>query len=206
MENGPEKRKLCNAANANENANAMADAAHADIHASEHALSSLATSTAKPTSTSNTPRSNLVSSTEYVSIPMEKPRICKSNKNQSIGINIPNVNKGSKQTIKEKNYTLKNNDIARKGEFKVLYTNIQGLISQQSNHKLKYLKGYVENDDMDLICLTETHLHKCTDCDHFIDNEEINIKSYNVIRADRQCRKGGGCCIYISKMSILRKQ
>lgn len=82
---------------------------------------------------------------------------------------------------------------------KLLYANIQGLYSRKSQYKVKFLENLLNDAGASVLCLTETHLHHCiTGCENCVLNSEIKISGYNLVRADRDQRKGGGCAIYIS--------
>jgi len=83
-------------------------------------------------------------------------------------------------------------------KFNTIYANIQGLLTQNSDHKLKYLEVLLSNEDIDLLSLTETHHQQCAKgCKNCIADKEISIKNYNVMRTDRMKRRGGGCSLYL---------
>jgi hypothetical protein len=98
-----------------------------------------------------------------------------------------------------KSKTKSRNENLYKHEFRTLYANIRGLITHKSDGKLEYLEGLVHNENIDLISLTETHLHQCEEegCTKCVTNEEIKFKNYNVMRADRKNRQSGGCLLYL---------
>ena len=57
----------------------------------------------------------------------------------------------------------------------------------------------MEDSSAEIMCLTETHLHSCTSgCEYCVNDSEIAITNYSIVRCDRVNRKGGGCALYIS--------
>ena len=48
--------------------------------------------------------------------------------------------------------------------------------------------------------ITESHLHKCKEgCDRCIEDSEVKITNYDIIRTDRTDRTKGGCCIFLKE-------
>ena len=81
---------------------------------------------------------------------------------------------------------------------RVYYTNANGLI-----HKLPELKVILDEKDVDIVCVTESHYH-----DELLE-AEITLPDYNAFRGDRnfkldrsnrnadECCDGGGSVIYV---------
>ena len=81
-----------------------------------------------------------------------------------------------------------------------VFANIQGLITENNNSKIKYLETLLNEEEFAFAIFTESHLHKCKDgCERCIDDSEIKITNYNIIRTDRTDRKKGGCCIFLKE-------
>ena len=55
--------------------------------------------------------------------------------------------------------------------------------------KIDDIIALVEHHSLDILCITETHLHKN------VDNSEISIDNFTLVRRDRNCH-GGGVAIY----------
>ena len=67
---------------------------------------------------------------------------------------------------------------------------MEGLVSKNSKEKVELLKGYVKENNIILMNLTETRL------DHTIE-EIVQIEGYNIFRGDRKNRERGGAAIYV---------
>ena len=65
-----------------------------------------------------------------------------------------------------------------------------GHLNIASNKHIEELKIFVKNQNFDLLTINETRL------DYTIDNNEVDISGYNLIRKDRN-RNGGGVAIYV---------
>ena len=59
--------------------------------------------------------------------------------------------------------------------------NIQCLVSQKQKTKTDFLAECAQEESVDIIALTETWLRDA------IDDKEINIPGYNILRCDRVC-------------------
>ena len=86
----------------------------------------------------------------------------------------------------------------RKEPYKILYQNINRLVSKNSKKKIDYLKEYVQENKIIVMNFTETWL------DDSIANI-IDIKKYQIWRSDRKGRDGGGTAIYIHEERGLAK-
>ncbi|CAL4080215.1 unnamed protein product, partial [Meganyctiphanes norvegica] len=75
--------------------------------------------------------------------------------------------------------------------WKIIYQNIQGLITENSKVKLDYLKEYSKENNILLMNFTETWLNK------FIQ-KDTKINGYQIFRGDRRIRKRGGTAIYLN--------
>lgn len=67
-----------------------------------------------------------------------------------------------------------------------MYLNIGSICAKFNELEAIYLE-----EDLDFICVTETHL---TDD---IGDEEIGLENYNLLRCDSESRHTGGVCFYI---------
>ena len=72
-----------------------------------------------------------------------------------------------------------------KSKLKIACLNVRSLYN-----KVDQLHVLVDNHQFDIVCVNETWL------DDSIDNAEISIPSYSIVRKDRN-RNGGGVCFYV---------
>lgn len=84
----------------------------------------------------------------------------------------------------------KENDQKNKPK-KLMYVNIQGLVTENSRKKLDYLSEMLNESNVIILNLTETWLNK-----HIKD--DVKIEGYEIIRTDRETRQKGGVAIYIT--------
>ena len=84
----------------------------------------------------------------------------------------------------------KENDQKNKPK-KLMYVNIQGLVTENSRKKLDYLSEMLNEGNVIILNLTETWLNK-----HIKD--DVKIEGYEIIRTDRETRQKGGVAIYIT--------
>merc|ERR1712002_845858 len=74
--------------------------------------------------------------------------------------------------------------------WKIVLQNTQGLITKNSDKKLKMIKEYTKEEKIMAMNFTETHYTGTI-------KESANIEGYNIFRCDRKKRKGGGVAIYL---------
>lgn len=72
----------------------------------------------------------------------------------------------------------------------MLYWNCRSLINMNKRH---ILSDFINSNGFDFICLTETWFS------NDINNSEIYLDNFNIIRKDRNMREHGGVCIAIRK-------
>ena len=70
--------------------------------------------------------------------------------------------------------------------FKIIHLNIRSLMQQIDSVRLDILQH-----DLDILCLSETWLHEK------IHDTFITADGYEIVRLDRDRKKGGGLCMYI---------
>ena len=104
------------------------------------------------------------------------------------------TDKGNAKKDNSTNYLTKN------GNINFVFANIQGLITEKNNCKIKYLETLLNEEKFDFAIITESHLHKCKDgCERSIEDSEVKITNYNIFRTDRTERTKGGCCIFLKE-------
>lgn len=79
-------------------------------------------------------------------------------------------------------------DKSRKG-LKICHNNIRSLLPKFNEFENTYLDGKI-----DVVGISESWLHK------YIDDNLVSNKCYDLIRNDRECKKGGGTCFYVKKI------
>ena len=67
--------------------------------------------------------------------------------------------------------------------------------------KLALLEGYINVNDIDIICLSETFL----DSSIPIDGKRLSIPAYSMMRADHPSKRGGVCLYYKEHLPIIRR-
>ena len=96
--------------------------------------------------------------------------------------------------IPRKNDVHKNKNITQtkldNNPWKIVLQNTQGLITKNSDKKLKMIKEYTKEEKIMAMNITETHYTGTI-------KESANIEGYNIFRCDRKKRKGGGVAIYL---------
>lgn len=70
----------------------------------------------------------------------------------------------------------------------IICTNAQGLINN-----LDHVKLYEFLYSVDIFCLTETHLTEC------VEDSEISLGNFNLVRCDSTSSHTGGVIIYVHK-------
>ena len=73
----------------------------------------------------------------------------------------------------------------------MIYRNIRGLYPINNPTKINLLSDLCQDENVYLMCLTETHLNKN------IETYEIALDGFDCIRCDRNGRIGGGVGCYI---------
>ena len=74
-----------------------------------------------------------------------------------------------------------------------MFGNIRGLLPLNNSTKVQYISDLIKSENLFMICLTESHLNP------MIANSEIQINDWDIIRADRMGRIGGGVICYLRK-------
>ena len=83
----------------------------------------------------------------------------------------------------------------RSSHIVIKYINAQSLIP-----RLDEIKLLIENEDLDILCISETWLQPK------ILNDLISIKNYNVFRNDNPLNsRGSGACIYVKNIFTCKK-
>ena len=78
---------------------------------------------------------------------------------------------------------------------KFCHWNINGLAAHEFT-KLALLEGYINVNDIDIICLSETFL----DSSIPVDGKRLSIPAYSMMRADHPSNtKRGGVCLYYNE-------
>ena len=79
-----------------------------------------------------------------------------------------------------------------KNQWKIVIQNTRGLITNNSNKKVEYLKEITETDKILIMNITETWLNK------EISNDEASVPDYKIFRGDRnEKNRQGGTAIYL---------
>lgn len=84
-------------------------------------------------------------------------------------------------------------DKSRKG-LKICHNNIRSLLPKFDEFEVTYLDGKI-----DVIGISESWLHK------YIDDNLVCNKHYDLIRNDREDKKGGGTCLYVTWIKFGQK-
>ena len=95
-----------------------------------------------------------------------------------------NVNALQHPVVGECSHTLQHVGVECKSSIKILYFNARSILP-----KIDSLQAVVTVENPDVICVVETWLSSD------IDDREVDIPSYDIVRKDRN-RHGGGVCIY----------
>ena len=67
--------------------------------------------------------------------------------------------------------------------------------------KVSLLRAYISIHNFDVVCISETYLDSTT----ALDNENLEIAGYNLLRADHpSSSKRGGACVYFKSSLALR--
>ena len=92
-------------------------------------------------------------------------------------------------------------DLARV-QLKFCHWNLNGLAAHEFT-KLSLLEGYINVNDIDIICLSETFL----DSSIPIDDNRLSIPGYSMMRADHpsNTKRGGVCLYYKEHLPIIRR-
>ena len=85
---------------------------------------------------------------------------------------------------------------------KFCHWNLNGLAAHEFT-KLSLLEGYINVNDIDIICLSETFL----DSSIPIDDNRLSIPGYSMMRADHpsNTKRGGVCLYYKEHLPIIRR-
>ena len=85
---------------------------------------------------------------------------------------------------------------------KFCHWNLNGLAAPEFT-KLSLLEGYINVNDIDIICLSETFL----DSSIPIDDNRLSIPGYSMMRADHpsNTKRGGECLYYKEHLPIIRR-
>ena len=87
--------------------------------------------------------------------------------------------------------SLKDKELS-KNQWKIVIQNTRGLITNNSNKKVEYLKEITETDKILIMNITETWLNK------EISNDEASVPDYKIFRGDRnEKNRQGGTAIYL---------
>merc|ERR1712055_981626 len=78
----------------------------------------------------------------------------------------------------------------KKGPWKIVMQNMEGLVSEKSIEKVKLLNEYTQIDNIILMNLTETWLDNTVE-------DVVEIEGYNLFRGDRNGKIRGGTAIYL---------
>ena len=73
----------------------------------------------------------------------------------------------------------------------LIYLNVRSLMVNGQKDKVGYLELLAKEEKALIIAVSETWLHDG------VEDAEVHIKDYNIIRSDRSGKGGGGLCLYV---------
>ena len=85
---------------------------------------------------------------------------------------------------------------------KFCHWNLNGLAAHDFI-KVPFIEAFISTHNFDILCLSETFLDSAID----LNDEDINIDGYSILRADRpSSNKRGGVCIYFKEfLPLIRR-